>query len=44
MRLIHITHTEHANSATYYHWIQTAWVGRPPEGIRVRVPALRRVR
>jgi hypothetical protein len=36
MRLIHITHTEHRGSTTYrYYRIQTAWVDRPPEGVRI---------
>ncbi|CAM5477012.1 hypothetical protein [Streptomyces griseus] len=35
MRLIHMTHTEHRGSDTYHYYrIQTAWVDRPPEGIR----------
>lgn len=35
MRLIHMTHTEHRGSITYHHYrIQTAWVDRPPEGVR----------
>ncbi|SBU98188.1 hypothetical protein YW5DRAFT_05787 [Streptomyces sp. Ncost-T6T-1] len=35
MRLIHMTHTEHRGSDTYHHYrIQTAWVDRPPEGVR----------
>ncbi|WP_228182602.1 hypothetical protein [Streptomyces anulatus] len=35
MRLVHMTHTEHRGSATYHYYrIQTAWVDRPPEGVR----------
>ncbi|MFJ6611240.1 hypothetical protein ACIQPT_13245 [Streptomyces sp. NPDC091289] len=35
MRLIHRTHTEHRGSTTYhYYQLQTAWVDRPPEGVR----------
>ncbi|PVC93504.1 hypothetical protein [Streptomyces sp. CS014] len=35
MRLIHMTHTEHRGSNIYHYYrIQTAWVDRPPQGIR----------
>ncbi|WP_282793128.1 hypothetical protein [Streptomyces sp. CC224B] len=36
MRLIHMTRTEHRGSTTYHYYrIQTAWVDRPPEGVRI---------
>lgn len=35
MRLIHMTHTKHRGSDTYHYCrLRTAWVDRPPEGVR----------